>query len=160
MKFFTLSLTALSLLFVTSCQTFQGRGNKELIGGGTGAVLGGLLGSKIGDGSGQLWATGAGALLGAFVGSEVGRSLDRADLAYAKSANERALDAPLGETISWNNPESGNYGTITPTREGTHKPTGRYCREYQQTIVVGGQEESAYGTACRQPDGSWEIVDS
>jgi surface antigen len=35
---------------------------------------------------------------------------------------------------------------------------GQYCREYQQTIVVGGQSQSAYGTACRQPDGSWKIT--
>lgn len=51
-----------------------------------------------------------------------------------------------------------NYGTVTPTRDG-YSSAGRYCREYQQTIVVGGRNESAYGTACQQPDGSWEIVD-
>jgi len=27
-------------------------------------------------------------------------------------------------------------------------------------VIVGGQEEQAYGTACRQPDGSWKIVAS
>ncbi|MEE8203551.1 MAG: hypothetical protein V3R74_07315, partial [Alphaproteobacteria bacterium] len=32
------------------------------------------------------------------------------------------------------------------------------CREYQTTVNVGGQVEQAYGTACRQPDGSWQIV--
>jgi len=37
------------------------------------------------------------------------------------------------------------------------RPSGQYCREYQQTIYVGGQQQQAYGTACRQPDGSWEI---
>jgi surface antigen len=24
-------------------------------------------------------------------------------------------------------------------------------------VVIGGQQEDAYGVACRQPDGSWEI---
>lgn len=28
-------------------------------------------------------------------------------------------------------------------------------REYQTTVVVGGQNVPAYGTACLQPDGSW-----
>ncbi|MFQ5347167.1 MAG: hypothetical protein ACE5ED_04905 [Rhodothalassiaceae bacterium] len=28
-------------------------------------------------------------------------------------------------------------------------------REYQTTIVVGGEEKEGYGTACLQPDGSW-----
>jgi hypothetical protein len=35
---------------------------------------------------------------------------------------------------------------------------GRYCREYQSTMVVGGMPQPGYGTACMQPDGSWQIV--
>lgn len=35
---------------------------------------------------------------------------------------------------------------------------GRYCREYQNTSRVGGTLQQTYGTACMQPDGSWEIV--
>lgn len=33
-----------------------------------------------------------------------------------------------------------------------------YCREFTKVVNVGGQAQSAYGQACRQPDGSWEIV--
>ena len=33
-----------------------------------------------------------------------------------------------------------------------------YCREYRTTVMSGGQERYAYGTACRQPDGAWKIV--
>jgi len=29
-------------------------------------------------------------------------------------------------------------------------------REYQTTVIVGGREVDAYGTACLQPDGSWK----
>jgi surface antigen len=42
-------------------------------------------------------------------------------------------------------------------REGTSE-SGKYCREFQQTVTIGGKTEQAYGTACRQPDGSWQIV--
>jgi hypothetical protein len=28
-------------------------------------------------------------------------------------------------------------------------------REYQTTVIIGGREVEAYGTACLQPDGSW-----
>ena len=35
---------------------------------------------------------------------------------------------------------------------------GQYCREYQQQVTINGQEQQAYGRACRKPDGSWEIV--
>ncbi len=33
---------------------------------------------------------------------------------------------------------------------------GEQCREYQRTITIGGKTETAYGTACRQPDGTWK----
>ncbi len=146
-----------SAIALTACTTLEGRGNKELIGAGTGAVAGGLLGSQIGGGHGRMWASGAGVLLGALIGSEIGASLDKADMAYAQRAQTRAYTAPVGETISWNNPESGNHGTYTPKRDG-YSSSGRYCREYQQDIVVGGKRQSGYGTACQQPDGSWEVV--
>lgn len=144
-------------LGLSACQT-DSWGTKQTVGTGAGAVLGGLAGSQIGGGSGRLWATGAGALLGALAGSEIGMSLDRADRMYMGDAQSKAYSAPIGEPIVWNNPESGNHGTYVATREGTNKTTGRYCREYQQTVYVGGKQESAYGTACQQPDGSWEIV--
>lgn len=157
MKNFALVAMVVAAFSMAACENIQNAGNKELIGGATGAVVGGVLGSKVGGGSGQRWATGAGVLLGALLGSEVGKSLDKADMNYASQANTQAHSAPIGETINWNNPESGNYGTVTPTRDG-YSSGGSYCREYQQTIVVGGREEQAFGTACQQPDGSWEIV--
>lgn len=157
MKKFGLVLMSVAALSLGACQTLEGRGNKEMLGGAGGAVLGGLAGSQIGSGSGRLWATGAGVLLGALVGSDIGSSLDKADMMYAQKANTSAHSAPIGESISWNNPDSGNHGQVTPVRDG-YSSAGRYCREYQQTVVVGGKEQSAYGTACQQPDGSWEIV--
>ncbi len=72
-----------------------------------------------------------------------------------ESASVRATTAPVGETVYWN--RQGAHGTITTVRDGTSS-AGRYCREFQQTATVGGRTESAYGTACRQPDGSWEIM--
>lgn len=32
-----------------------------------------------------------------------------------------------------------------------------YCREFTQTFTIGGKTQKGYGTACLQPDGSWEI---
>lgn len=157
MKTFKLALLMVAALSLSACNTLEGVGNKQAAGGVGGAVLGGLAGSQIGDGSGRLWATGAGVLLGALLGSEVGSSLDRADMAYANKANTKAHNASIGETVSWSNPETGNQGSVTPVRDG-YSSAGRYCREYQQTVIVGGQEQSAYGTACQQPDGSWEVL--
>lgn len=33
-----------------------------------------------------------------------------------------------------------------------------YCREFTKVVNVGGRAENAYGKACYQPDGSWQIV--
>jgi surface antigen len=73
-------------------------------------------------------------------------------------ANQRALETlPPGQSLPWRNPESGNSGTVTP-KAYYKADNGGYCREFQQTITVGGQTQQGYGTACRQPDGSWKIV--
>lgn len=132
--------------------------HKREIGTGVGAVGGALLGSQIGKGSGRLVGTAAGALLGAALGSSIGASLDRADLAYHERAADQALEyAPSGKPVQWNNPDSGNTGMVTVTNTYQDR-SGQYCREYNDRVVVGGKTENAYGTACRQPDGSWEIV--
>ncbi len=153
LKFVIPGLIALSLV---ACQN-NPYGEKQTGGALIGGALGGLAGSQIGGGKGQLAATAAGALLGLFVGSEAGKSLDRADQQYAMQAQQQAYAAPVGQRITWNNPESGHSGTITPVRDGRDQ-AGAYCREYQTTVVVGGQQQQAYGTACRQPDGSWKVV--
>lgn len=137
-------------------QNQMGMGNKQTIGSLGGAVLGGLAGSQVGKGSGRLWATGGGVLLGALVGSSIGKSLDHADLAYNQRAWDRAHTAPLNDRVSWNNPESGHSGYVTPVREGTSN-SGNLCREYKQTIVVDGRAETAYGTACKNRDGTWAL---
>jgi surface antigen len=162
MKKFLLTMLAVSSLALAGCETTTGGSgftmNKQTMGTGIGALAGGLAGSQVGSGSGQLWATGAGVLLGSMVGSSVGASLDKADLMYAQRASSQAHAAPIGEQISWNNPQSGNSGTITPVRDG-YSSSNRYCREYQQTITVGGRRETAYGTACQSPNGDWQIID-
>ncbi|PLY14274.1 MAG: hypothetical protein C0631_11465 [Sedimenticola sp.] len=67
-----------------------------------------------------------------------------------------ALKAPVGETIRWN--DRAASGSVTVIREGTSSE-GRYCREYTQQVDIGGESQQVYGTACRNRDGSWEIMD-
>jgi hypothetical protein len=47
--------------------------------------------------------------------------------------------------------------TYTPRRPWTDA-SGRQCREYQTTRDVQGRSTKVYGTACRDPDGQWRIV--
>lgn len=151
-----LAFVALSTLALGACQSDQW-GQKQGIGTGLGAVGGGLLGNQIGKGTGNVVATAAGAVIGAWLGNEIGSSLDAADRSALGNAQMSAYSAPVGKQISWNNPQSGNSGVITPVRDGRDS-SGAYCREFQQKVTVGGKTQSAYGTACQQPDGSWKIV--
>lgn len=145
------------VLVLGGCET-SNWGTKQSVGTVGGAALGGLLGNQFGGGTGKTIATVAGVLLGGWAGNEIGVSLDRADRGYMGQAQSQAYAAPIGQQIVWNNPQSGNSGTIEPVREGRDSGSGAYCREYQTSVVVGGKRQSAYGTACQQPDGSWQVV--
>jgi surface antigen len=151
-----LGVALLSMVGLGACQNI---GDKETLGSLGGAALGGLVGAQVGSGKGQLAATAAGALLGFFIGKEVGSSLDKADQVYAeRNASEALESSPTGETKTWSNPDSGHSGSITPTST-SYTDSGQPCREYQQTVTIGGETQQAYGTACRQADGSWRIAD-
>jgi len=134
--------------------------NKEQAGTLLGAAGGAAIGSQIGGGTGRVVATAAGALFGGMLGQSIGRDLDRVDRLAAARAQDRAYTAPMGSRVTWSNPENGHAGSVTPVREGTDRATGAYCREFQQTVTIGGREQQAYGTACRQPDGSWQIQEN
>lgn len=130
-------------------------GAKTGLGAALGAAGGGLLAAAVG-GSGAGIA--AGVLLGGLAGGAVGSTLDAQDRRIAGQNSQHALEtAPAGTTTTWHNPDSGNSGTVTPTRT-YQNASGQYCREFQQTITIGGQDQQSFGTACRQPDGSWKIV--
>ena len=128
---------------------------KTLIGGLGGSAAGGLLGAAFHLGPAGVIG---GALLGGLVGSAVGDRMDAADKREQAQAAQKAFEtAPSGHSVAWHNPDSGHSGTVTPIRT-YQRSGGQYCREYQQTIMIGGEKHEAYGTTCRQPDGSWKIV--
>ena len=153
-----IAIGAVALALAACDQSAYGGGgiDKQTMGTVGGAVLGGLAGSQVGGGSGRLWATGAGVLLGAIVGGEIGKSLDRADRQYMGQTTYNALESGRsGQAVQWRNPDSGHYGTVTP--QAAYQQGNLTCREYTQTVYIDGRSQQAYGTACRQPDGSWQI---
>jgi surface antigen len=139
---------------IVSCASMQGR-ERTVIGGLGGAAAGGLLAGAAGGSA--AWIA-AGSLLGALLGGAIGDRLDAADRKQAHYTAATSLETvPSGTTSAWQNPDSGNSGTFTPVRT-YQTSSGEYCREFQQTIVVGGEKHQGYGTACRQSDGSWKII--
>jgi surface antigen len=141
----------------TGSQTSQWLSNNEkaLIGGLGAATAGGLLGAAFHLGPAGIIG---GALLGGLAGGAIGNRMDAADKQQQAQAAQKAFETtPSGQSVAWRNPDTGNSGTLTPMRT-YQASSGQYCREYQQTITVGGEKQQAYGTTCRQPDGSWKIM--
>jgi hypothetical protein len=66
--------------------------------------------------------------------------------AYQSSAGYASSPAPQTPSI-----------TYTPRRAWTDA-AGRQCREYRTTRHTDGRATQLYGTACRDPDGQWRIV--
>lgn len=153
-----LHMSLAASLALTAC-TATGQGEKQFWGTVVGGVAGGLIGSEIG-GRGDSGRVGAalGAVLGASLGNRIGKDLDRADRERLYRAQQEALESyPSGTRSEWYNPDSGNRGWVEP-KPAYRAENGQYCREFTQTIYIGGKPEEGYGTACRQPDGSWKIV--
>ena len=133
-------------------------GGNEFFGSVLGAITGGVIGAQIGSGSGRAAAIAGGIVLGSLIGNRVGFQLDDYDRRLAYQSTQMALESMRsGSEVEWRGPRSGAMGTVVP-RPAFQNQLGQYCREFQETVIVGGQQQSAYGTACRQPDGQWRIV--
>jgi surface antigen len=146
------TLTIITTLLLTSACT------KEQFGTGIGAVSGALIGSAFGKGSGKIAATALGGIFGAVAGNKIGQAMDESDKKhYVASSQDTFEKTKTGGTKKWVNPDTGNHGT-THINHTYQNKEGRYCREFTQKIYVGNKESEGYGTACRQPDGAWEIV--
>ena len=145
----------LVLLMIVSILTINlvGCATKEEAGTLTGAAVGAAVGSTMGRGSGRALAIWLGAVVGAQIGQTVGRYMDEQDRIRASMILENNR---TNQASSWHNPDTGYEYTVTPTR--TYEVAEGPCREFTMDAVVGGKVQQVYGTACRQPDGSWKII--
>ncbi len=139
-------MLALSLLILSGCASQQQKGT--IIGGVTGA----LVGSLIGDGRGQNIAIAVGAIAGSAIGTSIGKRFDEQDqsrIAYSMQHKQRS---------SWTNSTTGHRHTVIPSPTRAPSSPNQQCREFTVDTEIGKRTETAYGTACRQKDGSWKII--
>jgi surface antigen len=130
----------------------RGLVSSEVVGGVLGGAVGGVAGAQFGKGKGKTAATIGGAIVGVLVGASIGRSMDEID----QNCVGRILEhAPDRRRIEWEGERGADYA-VMPLR--TYQSDGAYCREYQTEATVGGKVQHVYGTACRQPDGAWKIM--
>jgi len=128
--------------------------SKEGVGAVTGAVIGGVIGHQIGGGRGKDLATVVGVVAGAAIGASIGRGMDEQDRLRAARVLEYNQ---VGQTTTWHNPDTNVYYSMAPTN--TYQGTaGQPCREYTTEITIDGRRETARGTACRNADGTWKVL--
>jgi surface antigen len=151
-KPFIAAATAIAIaLGAAGCS--QTTGPNEAGGTVLGAVAGGLIGSRFGGGAGKVAAVMAGTMIGGFLGNQVGKSLDNE--AQARAAEAQAAAVASGRRSEWRG-ESGSYGYVEPGPAYTD--ANGTCRTYTHTIYIDGRPRNGTGTACRNPDGTWQIV--
>lgn len=150
-------LVLLVALSATGCatagETFR-ENPKAVLGSLGGAALGAGIAAIAGGGAGAIIAAGAG---GALLGGIVGNKLDDRDKQKAADAAHQAFESGrTGQSTEWTNPDTGNSGSVTPTK--TYQlANGQYCRRYTQDITIGGEQHQTHGTACRDANGQWQI---
>ncbi len=148
-----MTVCAALALSLGACQT--GMSTSETVGTLGGAAGGALIGSQFGGGSGKLATTALGTIVGAFAGRAIAQRLDGNSESRAAAAERDAVTR--NQTITWNNPQGRSEGSVQPLRT-YQNGSGQTCRDYTHTINVEGKRETARGTACRQSDGTWQLV--
>lgn len=149
-RYSILIFSTLMAVILSACSTAPSKQDQGVI---IGAIAGGLLGSQVGGGSGRVLATVVGTVAGAAIGGSIGQSMDETDRLKTAMALENVR---TGVSSTWVNPDTDYRYSVTPT--STYESDTGPCREYTMDATIGGNTEQIYGTACRQADGSWQVV--
>lgn len=130
----------------------RGSNNGAILGGAIGGVTGAVVGANASHHHPWEAATG-GSILGVLLGSAIGHAVDAGDQYCTTQA---VVTAPIGRPVYWVNPATGMQYQVAPTRQ--YQQWGTTCRDYQASAVINGRWQQIHGTACLQPDGSWQMV--
>lgn len=105
---------------------------------------------------GQRTSSGEGVGSGGLIAA-AGVEISRRERQSALAAEYRALEStPAGQPVTWRDDKSGHGGTVIaaqPYRVGSQD-----CRPYSHVVNAGGPARSVRGTACRNTDGSWTLL--
>jgi surface antigen len=97
------------------------------------------------------------AMGGGLVSGSIGAGLSADEKRNALEAEYKALEyTASGQAVGWKGDQAGHYGEVVaaqPYRVGSQD-----CRQYAQTVHAGGGGVTARGTACRNADGSWSLL--
>src|SRR5262249_27305620 len=90
---------------------------------------------------------------GAFYGSD----LSRQDINRLNEAAKKAATEPIGTQEAWENPSTGNRGTVQPAEE--KHGDGKACRRLRYDIEQQGQAspQTYYFVRCQLRSGQWKL---
>lgn len=113
-------------------------------------------GGQSGD-AGTPSASAISSLGGGLIGGSIGRDLSSRDRRQALEAEYKALEyGQGGQVITWQSSRDANRGEVVaaqPYRVGSQD-----CRQFVHTLYTGNASQTARGTACRNTDGSWSLL--
>lgn len=119
------------------------------------AVLG--TGGASGSAGGAVSSSVIAAMGGGLVSGSIGVGLSQGEKRSALEAEYKALEyTASGQAVGWKGDQASHYGEVVaaqPYRVGSQD-----CRQYAQTVHTGGAGATARGTACRNTDGSWSLL--
>jgi len=122
-----------------------------------GAIAGGILGNAVSRGPQRGPGTALGAVLGGAVGAGIGSNLSCEDRGYVYRTYYNGFEAGRPHArYDWRRGDLYGYMQVGEYYRG---PRGYRCATYTQEIFVNGRPEVAQGHACRQPNGTWALID-
>lgn len=130
-----------------------GQCNRALLGSALGGTAGASLTSQLDHKGDRTLAVLGGTAVGILVGGVIGQWMDSLDQNCIAQTLEQAPD---NKPITWQGAQPVNY-TIIPMK--SLQQEDRPCRRYKATAILMGQERQTWATACRNPDGSWQLAD-
>jgi surface antigen len=146
---------SIALLPVAGCETIEretGLGRNTQIGAAGGAAFGGIVAAIAG--ANPAWIA-ASVILGGVTGGVIGDRLGRDDAERHARTNYSAVSKlNQGQTESWSNKKTGNYGSTTVTRVTTNAD-GVVCKSYREAVHTSAESVTKEGTMCRSPGGQW-----
>lgn len=94
---------------------------------------------------------------GGLIMGDLGANLSRRARLAGVDAEYVALEkTPPGQPVAWSDERSGSSGRVVaapPYRVGSQD-----CRSYEHAVNAEGATRAARGTACRNEDGSWTLL--
>ncbi len=123
-----------------------------------GAVAAKVASELYGPEAGRLVGRGIEVLWGGLFRGERDAELSQDDRQRMARNLQLSLELdPSGSERRWFNPANGHGGAARPLRT-FRTAAGIHCRDFRQTVQLGGPRGEAFGTACRRPDGHWRII--